>query len=49
MLIDAKLDVAAIAKRLGHATQSITLSVYAHCFKGNDRAAADVIIAALAP
>ena len=43
MLIDAKVDVATIAKRLGHSSPMVTLSVYAHCFRRDDRAAADAI------
>jgi integrase len=43
MLIDAKVDIATIAKRLGHASPMITLQTYTHCFKQDDRAAADAI------
>jgi integrase len=43
MLIGAGLDIATIAKRLGHANPAITLGIYAHCFKRDDRAAADAI------
>jgi integrase len=43
MLIDAKVDIASISKRLGHASPAITLSIYAHCFKQDDQAVADAI------
>jgi integrase len=43
MLISAGVDIATIAKRLGHASPAITLSVYSHRFKRDDRAAADAI------
>jgi integrase len=43
MLIAAGVDIATIAKRLGHASPATTLKVYAHCFKRDDRAAADAI------
>jgi integrase len=46
-LIDAKLDVVLISKRLGHANPAITLRTYAHLFKTDDAAAADAINAAL--
>ena len=46
-LIDAGLDVVTIAKRLGHASPAITLNVYAHLFRKDDRKAADAINAAL--
>jgi integrase len=46
-LIDAKVDIVRIAKRLGHASPEITLRVYGHMFVANDREAADVINAAL--
>lgn len=39
-LIDAGIDVVKIAKRLGHASPTITLDVYAHLFdKHEDRSA----------
>jgi integrase len=47
MLIDAKLDLATISKRLGHANPAVTLRTYAHRFKTDDAAAADAINAAL--
>jgi integrase len=43
MLIDAKVDIATIAKRLGHSSPATTLSTYAHCFKIGDQAVADAI------
>jgi integrase len=46
-LIDAKLDLATISKRLGHANPGVTLRTYAHRFKTDDAAAADIINAAL--
>jgi integrase len=48
MLIAAAVDIATIAKRLGHAAPTTTLSTFSHCFKRDDRAAADAIDAALA-
>ncbi len=47
MLIAAKVDVATIASRLGHANPAITLKVYAHMFEESDAAAADAINKAL--
>jgi integrase len=46
-LIDAGLPITVISKRLGHSSPAITLSVYAHCFRDDDRAAAAAIDAAL--
>lgn len=46
-LIDSGLDVVRISKRLGHADPSITLKVYAHLFKSDDRSASAAINAAL--
>jgi integrase len=43
MLIAAGVDIAAIAKRLGHASPVVTLSTYTHCFKQDDHAVADAI------
>jgi integrase len=43
LLIAAGLDIATIAKRMGHASPATTLAVYSHCFKQDDRAAADAI------
>ena len=48
MLIDANVNIKTISSRLGHANPSVTLRVYAHIFKENDRAAADAINAAVA-
>jgi integrase len=39
-LIAAGLDVLTISRRLGHGTPAITLNVYGHLFKTDDRAAA---------
>src|SRR5215211_7606219 len=39
-LIAAGLDVLTISRRLGHGSPSITLTVYGHLFKTDDRAAA---------
>jgi integrase len=39
-LIAAGLDVLSISRRLGHASPVLTLSVYGHLFKTDDRAAA---------
>jgi integrase len=43
MLIACHVDIATIAKRLGHSSPATTLSTYAHCFKRDDRSAADAI------
>jgi integrase len=43
LLISAGIDVATIAKRLGHSSPATTLSVYSHCFKQDDQAVADAI------
>src|SRR5262245_30907054 len=42
-LIDAGIDVVTIAHRLGHASPTITLSVYAHLFHRDDSKAAAAI------
>jgi integrase len=47
-LIDAGVDVVTISKRLGHASPTITLTIYAHLFKKDDSKAAAAINAALA-
>ncbi len=47
MLIANRLDVVMIAKRLGHSSPTITLSIYAHLFDEDDSRAADAINAAL--
>jgi len=39
-LIAAGLDVLSISRRLGHGTSAITLNVYSHLLKPDDRAAA---------
>jgi integrase len=40
-LIDQKIDIAMISKRLGHSNPGITLSIYSHQFaQSDDRAAA---------
>jgi integrase len=46
-LIAAGLDVVSVSKRLGHASPTITLSVYAHMFANKDDAAAAAMDAAL--
>lgn len=46
-LIAAKVDLATIAARLGHANPSVTLKTYGHLFEKDDSAAADVINRAL--
>jgi integrase len=47
MLIAHGVDVVTIAKRLGHASPTITLNVYAHLFSKDDSKAAAAIDAAL--
>jgi integrase len=42
MLIAARVDIVQISRRLGHASPSITLGVYAHLFKKDDK---DVVAA----
>lgn len=46
-LIDAKVPITTIAKRLGHSSPLVTLKVYAHLFRENDSEAAAAINAAL--
>jgi integrase len=46
-LIDAGVDIVTISKRLGHAKPDITLRIYAHMFKKDDRKAAEAINKAL--
>jgi integrase len=46
-LIASGVDIVTISKRLGHAKPSVTLAIYAHMFKTDDRKAADAINAAL--
>ena len=40
-LIDQNVDIVTISKRLGHAKPDITLRIYAHLFRKDDRKAAD--------
>ena len=47
MLIAAKVDIATVASRLGHASAATTLRVYAHLFAKDAAAAADAINAAI--
>ena len=42
-LIAAGLDVVKVSKRLGHASPTITLNVYAHLFNKSDDGAAQAI------
>lgn len=41
--ISAGVNVVTVSRQLGHANPTITLSVYAHAFKQDDRACADAI------
>jgi integrase len=43
MLIAAALDVVSVSKRLGHASPTVTLGIYAHLFHTSDARAADAI------
>lgn len=43
MLINAGLNVRAVASRLGHANPNVTLSVYSHALKSADKQAADIM------
>jgi integrase len=47
-LIDAGVDVVTISRRLGHASPTVTLQVYAHLFRKDDSKASDAINEALA-
>jgi len=47
-LIAAGMDVVSVSRRLGHASPTITLGVYAHLFSNTDDRAADIVAAALA-
>lgn len=47
-LIAASMDVVSVSRRLGHASPTITLGVYAHLFSNTDDRAADIVEAALA-
>jgi integrase len=46
-LIAAGVDVVAISRRLGHSSPVVTLRIYAHLFKKDDRAAVEAIEAAM--
>ncbi len=48
-LIASGQDIVTVSRRLGHASPTITLSVYAHLFDKTDEAAADAIEAVLKP
>jgi integrase len=48
-LIATGQDVVTVSRRLGHASPTITLSVYAHLFDKTDEAAASAIEAVLKP
>jgi integrase len=47
MLIDARLPITMVSRRLGHANPSVTLNVYAHLFATDDTEAAAALDAAL--
>jgi integrase len=47
-LIDAGIDVVKISKRLGHATPTVTLEVYAHLFSQHEDKSAEAINEAVA-
>ncbi len=47
MLLAAGVGVRVVADRLGHATPSMTLNVYAHVLAGQDAAAAATLEAAV--
>jgi integrase len=47
-LIDAGIDVVMISLRLGHASPTITLKIYAHLFRQRDDKSAAAINAAVA-
>jgi integrase len=47
MLISAGVDIVQISRRLGHASPTITLGVYAHLFKKDDENVVAAIEAAL--
>jgi integrase len=47
-LIDQGVDVVTISKRLGHASPTVTLRIYAHLFRKDDGKASEAINAALA-
>ena len=43
LMIAEGIDVCAVSKRLGHASTSTTLNVYAHALKSKDKAAAEAL------
>ena len=43
MLIGSGMDVLTISRRLGHASATVTLSVYAHMIAGGDDRAAQIV------
>ena len=47
-LIDAGIDVVKISRRLGHASPTVTLTIYAHLFRKRDDKSTDAINAAVA-
>lgn len=47
LLISSKLDPVSVARRIGHASASTTMRIYAHMWKENDDLAANAIDAAL--
>jgi integrase len=47
-LIDAGIDVVKISRRLGHASPTVTLKIYAHLFRTRDDKGSDAINAAVA-
>jgi integrase len=42
-LLAAGIDIVQVSRRLGHANAGITLSVYSHVVRQDDRAVADAI------
>jgi integrase len=43
MLISSGMDVLTISRRLGHASATVTLSVYGHMITGSDDKAAQIV------
>ena len=43
ILISSGTDIQTVSGRLGHASSVVTLSIYSHCLKTKDRAAADTV------
>ena len=43
LLIGSNVDIKTVQTRLGHSTASLTLDVYSHAVRANDRSASDVI------